>query len=200
MCTIEGVVRVDLLTSFIIAVGLAMDSFAVSLGVGTSGLANYFKARFRLAFHFGFFQMMMTLLGWLAGSTIANFINGFDHWLALALLGYVGFNMIHSGLNPDKQRFEHDPSRGKTLIMLCVATSLDAMAVGLSLAIVKTPVLLPSIMIGVVTLTLSAVGLLAGEKMSYHFGKKMEIIGGILLLVIGVNIVLTHLFPGWPII
>ena len=185
----------ELITSFLIAVGLAMDAFAVSLGVGTTGQANNFKAKFRLAFHFGLFQTMMTVIGWLAGSTVANFINGIDHWIALALLGYVGFNMIRSGLNKDKPCYETDPSRGSTLIMLCVATSLDALAVGLSMAMIKSPIIVPSIIIGVVTLLLSAFGLLAGARLSSRFGKRMEIVGGIILIFIGIEVVVTHFFP-----
>jgi len=184
-----------MITSLFIAVGLAMDAFAVSLGVGTSGLANDFKAKFRLAFHFGLFQTLMTLIGWFVGSTVANLINGIDHWIAFALLGYVGINMISSGFDKDKECFEKDPSRGKTLLMLCVATSLDALAVGLSMALIKTPILLPSIIIGVVTLALSAFGLLAGAKLGSRFGKRMEVVGGIILVFIGIRVVVTHLFP-----
>jgi manganese efflux pump family protein len=186
---------VEMITSLFIAVGLAMDAFAVSLGVGTSGLANDFKAKFRLAFHFGLFQTLMTLIGWFVGSTVANLINGIDHWIAFALLGYVGINMISSGFDKDKECFEKDPSRGKTLLMLCVATSLDALAVGLSMALIKTPILLPSIIIGVVTLALSAFGLLAGAKLGSRFGKRMEVVGGIILVFIGIRVVVTHLFP-----
>ena len=185
----------EMITSLFIAVGLAMDAFAVSLGVGTSGLANDFKAKFRLAFHFGLFQTLMTLIGWFVGSTVANLINGIDHWIAFALLGYVGINMIRSGFDKDKECFEKDPSRGKTLLMLCVATSLDALAVGLSMALIKTPILLPSIIIGVVTLALSAFGLLAGAKLGSRFGKRMEVVGGIILVFIGIRVVVTHLFP-----
>jgi manganese efflux pump family protein len=183
----------ELAASFLIAVGLAMDAFAVSLGVGTSGQARDFRSRFRLAFHFGIFQALMTLLGWLLGSTIANFINSFDHWVAMGLLGYVGVNMIRSGLNKDSDRICADPSRGRTLIMLCVATSLDALAVGLSMAMIHAPVVMPSAVIGLVCLTLSGIGLLAGTRLGEAFGKKMEVLGGIILIGIGIEIVVSHL-------
>ena len=186
----------EFITSLLIALGLAMDAFAVSVGVGTAGRAPDFRAKFRLAFHFGFFQSLMAVIGWLAGSTIANFIGGFDHWIALALLGYVGINMVRSGFDPNARCFEQDPTRGKTLMMLCVATSLDAMAVGLSMAMIGSPILVPSIVIGVVTLALSAFGLLAGTKLGETFGKKMEVIGGVILILIGLRVVITHLFPG----
>ncbi|MGE5223110.1 MAG: manganese efflux pump MntP family protein [Omnitrophica WOR_2 bacterium] len=183
----------EILTSLFIAVGLAMDAFAVSLGIGTTGQADNGRAKFRLSFHFGFFQSAMTLLGWLAGSTIAGLINGFDHWVALALLAYVGLNMVRSGLHPDHETYPSDPSRGRILMMLCVATSLDALAVGLSMAMIRAPILLPSITIGIVTLGLSLGGLLMGNRLGELFGKRMEIAGGLLLVGIGLRIVFTHI-------
>ncbi len=183
----------ELVTSLFIAVGLAMDAFAVSLGIGTTGQARDRRSKFRLIFHFGFFQGAMTLLGWLLGSTIAGLIGSIDHWVALVLLAYVGINMIRSGLNPDGETYQANPSKGKTLMMLCVATSLDAMAVGLSMAMLRTPVLIPSLVIGVVTAGLSAVGLFAGTQLGITFGKRMEILGGLILIGIGLRIVYSHL-------
>jgi putative Mn2+ efflux pump MntP len=182
-----------LLTSIIVGIGLAMDAFTVSLGIGTGGLANNRRAKFRLAFHFGFFQMAMTVVGWLAGSTVADFIQAFDHWIAMGLLAYVGGNMIRSGLNPDVESYISDPSKGKLLMILSVATSIDAMAVGLSMAMLSAPCLLPSLVIGVVTWGLSSFGLLAGDKLGQRFGKRMEILGGLILLGIGLRVLVTHL-------
>jgi putative Mn2+ efflux pump MntP len=162
--------------------------------IGTTRRAVDFRSRFRLAFHFGFFQALMTVLGWLAGSTIAGIISSFDHWVALVLLGYVGGNMIRSGFNPECECYSENPSRGKTLMMLCVATSLDAMAVGLSLAMIKSPIAFPAVVIGVVTLGLSAFGLGFGRKLGEKFGKRMEIIGGLILIGIGIRIVVTHIY------
>lgn len=181
------------LTSVFVAIGLAMDAFAVSLGIGTTGQARDRRAKFRLAFHFGFFQAAMTLLGWLAGSTIAGLINSFDHWLALGLLSYVGGSMIRSGLNEDGETYQTNPSKGRTLMMLCVATSLDAMAVGLSMAMVKNDILLPALLIGVITSGLSVFGLRAGLSLGEKFGKRMEILGGLILIGIGIRILVTHI-------
>jgi putative Mn2+ efflux pump MntP len=180
-------------SSVMIGVGLAMDAFAVSLTIGTAGQAEGARAKLRLAFHFGWFQLMMTVLGWLAGSTISGFIYRFDHWIAMALLGYVGYNMIHSGLNPEEDCYRCDPSRGRTMVMLCVATSIDAMAVGLSMAMLKTSVWLPSIIIGVVTFILSGMGLMAGIGLGARLGKRMEVLGGVILLAIGLRVLATHL-------
>jgi len=182
----------EIVSSLLIAIGLAMDALAVSLGIGTTGQAKDNRARFRLAFHFGVFQSGMTLLGWLAGSTIVGLISGVDHWAAMALLGYVGVNMIRSGLSPDGACYQSNPSKGRTLMILCVATSLDALAVGLGLAMLKTSILAPTLLIGLVASGLSLFGLLAGTSLGEKFGKRMEILGGILLIGIGIRVVVSH--------
>ena len=179
----------------LIAVGLAMDAFAVSLGVGTTRFADSARPRFRLAWHFGLFQALMPTLGWLVGTTVARFIAPFDHWIALILLAFVGVRMIRSGLSSDVESHPTDPSRGGTLVMLSVATSIDAFAVGLSLAMLNVSIVYPAVVIGVVTAGLSMVGLLLGNRLGKIFGKRMEIVGGIILIAIGIRIVVSHLFP-----
>jgi putative Mn2+ efflux pump MntP len=183
----------DILSLLLIAIGLAMDVFAVSLGVGTSRFGNSKRTIFRLAFHFGLFQGGMTFLGWLAGTQIANWIAGFDHWIAFGLLSFVGIRMIKSGLNSNEESHPVDPSRGMTLVMLSIATSLDALAVGLSLAFLDSNIRLASLIIGVVSLLLSLVGTIFGSTLGDRFGKRMEIIGGVLLIGIGLRIIFTHL-------
>jgi len=170
-----------------------MDAFAVSLGVGATRKAVDARARFRLAFHFGIFQGFMPILGWLAGSTIARYIETFDHWIAFGLLAYVGVNMIRSGINPDMEIYKENPSKGKTLMMLCIATSIDAMAVGLSMAMIQVSVWAPAAIITVVTIALSAFGLAVGGKLGEKFGKRMGILGGLVLLGIGLRILYSHL-------
>ncbi len=189
-----AVTGLDFLTILVIAIGLAMDAFAVSLGIGTGERATTARARFRLAFHFGLFQFFMPVIGWAAGSTVSRWIAPVDHWVALALLAYVGINMIRSGLNPDKESYVKDPSRGRTLVVLAVATSIDALAVGLSLAMLEVSIITPSIVIGVVTYGLSMAGLFAGNKLGEKFGKRMEVLGGLILIGIGLRVVITHLF------
>jgi len=181
-------------TMIIIAVGLAMDAFAVSLGIGTSGTAVASRSIFRISFHMGFFQGFMTFLGWLAGSSIASLIAAYDHWIALVLLTFVGARMIRSGIDPDGEMHKKDPSRGGTMLMLCIATSIDAMAVGLSMAFLNLQIFTPSLVIGVITLGLSLVGLLAGKRLGERFGKRMEVLGGLILISIGLRILYTHLF------
>ena len=184
----------DIFTILLIAVGMAMDAFAVSLGIGTTESSTNPRARFRLAFHFGLFQFFMPIIGWVAGSTVSRWIAPIDHWVAFALLAYVGVNMIRSGLNPEKESYASDPSRGRTLIVLAIATSIDALAIGLSLAMLDVSIITPSIVIGIVTYSLSMVGLFAGNKLGERFGKRMEILGGIILIGIGVRVVISHLF------
>ena len=184
----------EFLTSFLVAVGLAMDAFAVSLGAGTSGQVEGLRSKARLAFHFGWFQAMMTILGWFLGSTVERYVSAFDHWIAFALLAYVGINMIRSGLKPEEEIFPQNPSKGRTMVILSVATSIDAMAVGMSMALIGSSVWMPALIIGVVTLALSAFGLQMGCRLGEKFGKRVEILGGLILLGIGLRVVITHIF------
>ena len=183
----------ELITTFMIAVAVAMDVFAVSLGIGTSGKACTPRPMFRVAFHCGLFQGLMTFVGWLAGSTIAGLISGIDHWVAMGLLGFVGYRMIRSGFDPKIETQADDASHGRTLIMVCIATSIDAMAVGLSLSMLDGNIALSSLVIGLVTMGFSIIGLLVGTGMGLRFGKRMEVLGGLLLNGIGLRILLNHL-------
>ncbi|MFZ2098500.1 MAG: manganese efflux pump MntP family protein [Anaerolineales bacterium] len=182
-------------TIFLIAIGLAMDCFAVSLGVGTARTAVGFHSTFRLFFHFGLFQGGMTLLGWLAGKTVVTYIASVDHWVAFLLLVFVGGRMLRGGL---RKEGEHpaipNPSRGLTLVVLSVATSIDALAVGLSLALLSLNVFWTALLIGGVSALLSLLGLLLGNQLGSRFGKSMQILGGIILIGIGLRVLLTHLF------
>ena len=182
------------ITITLISIGLAMDALALSLGIGTTGQIPTLRGKIRLAAHFGIFQAGMTALGWLAGETFVRYVQEFDHWLAFILLGYVGVRLIHAGLAPDEKAFEKDPSTGATLVILSLATSIDAFAVSLSIVFLKIPIFLSVVMIGMVALLLSATGLFAGVRLGERFGKRMEIIGGLILNGIGIRILITHLF------
>lgn len=184
----------DFFTITLISIGLAMDALAVSLGIGTTGQIPTRRGKIRLAAHFGIFQAGMTALGWLVGETIVAYVQQFDHWLAFFLLGYVAFNLIRSGLSQEGRAFEQDPSTGKVLVLLSFATSIDAFAVGLSLVFLGLPVALSVAMIGLVALLLSSFGLLVGVRLGELFGKRMEILGGLILLAIGVRVVISHVF------
>ena len=183
----------DFITILLIAVGLAMDCFAVSLGIGTSPVEKDARTVFRITFHFGLFQGLMTFLGWLAGSSIVNLIANFDHWIAFILLAWVGVRMIRESLSKKEEDNPCNPSRGKTLVMLSVATSIDALAVGLSLAFVDGSILVSSLVIGITSLLLSLLGLFIGGKLGCKFGKRMELIGGLVLIGIGIRVLVSHL-------
>jgi putative Mn2+ efflux pump MntP len=176
-----------------IALSMAMDAFAVSLGVGSQDETIGRRPVFRLAFHFGFFQFFMPVVGWLAGLTIARIIANYDHWIAAGLLSFVGIRMIISGVNPGKEDNRSDPSRGWTLVLLSIAVSIDALAVGLSLGIIGSSIWFPAVIIGVITGLLSWLGLRLGNKLGEKFGKRMEISGGVILILIGVRIIIDHL-------
>jgi len=176
----------------LIAVSMAMDAFAVCLVAGSLHQANGGRSAFRLSFHFGLFQFIMPVLGWLAGRTLEPLIRDYDHWIAFGLLAFVGLRMIVSALRGEESQ-PPDPSRGWTLVMLSVAVSIDALAVGLSIGVLGLSVWYPAILIGVVTGILSLVGLRLGERFGSRLGKPVEIIGGLVLIAIGIRIVLSHL-------
>ncbi len=177
---------------FLIALSMAMDAFAVCLVAGSLGQANTFRPIFRLSFHFGLFQFLMPVVGWLAGYTLEPLIRSYDHWVAFALLAFVGLRMIWEALHGEEEQ-RPDPSRGWTLVMLSVAVSIDALAVGLSLGVLGISVWYPAVIIGVVTGLLSLVALWVGHRFGSRLGKPVEIIGGVVLIGIGLRILLAHL-------
>lgn len=176
----------------LIAFGMAMDAFAVCLGAGTQPQTSNPRQTFRLAFHFGLFQFIMPVLGWLAGVTIERYIAAVDHWIAFGLLAFVGVRMILSGFHSEEQTRKNDPSRGWTLVLLSIAVSIDALAVGLSLGVIGLTIWYPAVVIGIVTGLVSWFGLRLGKRLGGLFGKRMEIVGGIILILIGIRILMAH--------
>lgn len=177
-----------------IAVALAMDAFAVSISYGCSPAGLCRKNIFYVAFSFGLFQGVMPLIGWSFGLVFTDGIRLYAHWIAFALLAYIGLKMISEGI-----RESNDPPHCENildyrrLLILSVATSIDALAVGVSFSVINNPILIPAIIIGVVTFFTSFYGVVAGQKMREHIGQKMEIAGGIILLAIGTKILLENL-------
>ncbi len=182
-----------LIAIVVIALGLAMDACAVAMGCGASGQASGVRAGFRLAFHFGLFQFAMPVIGWWAGLRIARLLAPWDHWIAFALLVFVGLRMIQAGLGASFASRVSDPSRGFSLVMLAVATSLDALAIGLSLAMLRVSIWYPSVVIGLVTMGVSMAGFQLGSAAGEKFGKRMEVAGGALLCLVGLRILTLHL-------
>ena len=180
---------------FVIAFGLAVDCFTVSLCIGSSPRPITFRSVFRLSFHFGLFQGGMAFLGWLLGTSLAQYVASVDHWIALLLLFWVGGKMIREGISQQEAVLEEnheDRTRGGPLMMLSIATSIDAFGVGLSLAFMDANITASSILIGIVSLALSIIGLLGGRRIGERFGKRAEIVGGLVLIFIGLRIAITH--------
>jgi putative Mn2+ efflux pump MntP len=180
-----------------IAVGLAMDAFAAAIAISVGLGRLSVRQTFRLAWHFGLFQAMMPVVGWFGGMSVERWISTWDHWLAFGLLALVGGRMLASGLRRDRKEASRlDPTRGLTLVVLSVATSIDALAVGLSFAALGVRIWLPSAVIGVTAALLTVVGTALGSRLGGRFGRWMEVLGGLLLIAIGVRIVFTHLTGG----
>jgi len=182
----------------LIAIGLAMDAFTVAMAVGVHlSLSDKITLRqyFRLGFHFGLFQFLMPILGWLAGTTIRNYIESFDHWIAFALLSYIGIKLIREGVKAGEYK-RRDPTRGLSLVILSVATSIDALVMGLSLALLGSKIIYPSIIIGIVALVFTLTGLALGRKIGMKWRERVAWLGGLILIGIGIKILLEHLL-GW---
>ncbi len=177
----------------VIAIGLGMDAFSVAVGVGAAARTISFGPVFRLSFSFGLFQVLMPMAGWFAGMSVANIIAGYDHWVAFGLLAFVGGKMIAESFNDEARVYTVDPTKGLTLIVLSVATSIDALAVGLSFAFLKIPVIYPSIIIGIVAFLMTAIGMFFGEKLGKIVGKRVGILAGLILIGIGVKILIEHM-------
>ncbi|NCC94956.1 MAG: manganese efflux pump [Opitutae bacterium] len=177
-----------------VAVALAMDAFAVALAAGVVLRPLCFRPCFRLAFHFGLFQALMPVIGWLAGLTVQGFVAAWSHWIAFCLLVWVGGHMIHEALGGAEATRATDPSRGMTMVALAVATSIDALAVGLSLAMLDVVVWLPALVIGLVACAFTVVGLLIGARTGARWGRRVEVAGGAILIAIGLKILLSALF------
>lgn len=174
-----------------LSVGLAMDAFAVAVATGMTIDAVTPRHVFRLGFHFGLFQFMMPIIGWLAGQGLAAHIQSYDHWVAFGLLIYVGGKMLWEASGGKDAEAESDPTRGLRLITLSVATSIDALAVGMSMAFMGVSVWFPSVVIGAITATLTSIGITFGGRIGTRWGRWAEVLGGIVLILIGFKVLLT---------
>jgi len=182
----------NLLTIFFIAIGLGVDAFSVAIGIGASSIKKSWPPVLRLASSFGFFQFVMPIAGWLAGLTVVNIISGYDHWVAFALLAVVGGKMIWEAFAEEKEE-QTDRTKGLSLLLLSIATSIDALAVGFSFSLLKTPIVMPAMIIGIVCFAMTVGGMYFGKVLAKIFGKKVEIFGGVVLIAIGIKILVDHL-------
>lgn len=191
----------EIITLILLALGLSFDSFAVSVSSGLMLPAIRFYKACIIAFSLAFFQAVMPLLGWFAGVTIRDYLVNFDHWIAFGLLSALGIKMIYESLKPEEQRNGFNPLDPVVLLTMSLATSIDALIVGVSFAFIEsseTPfwlaILLPVIIIGGITFLMSMLGILFGKKAGSKLGKRMEMLGGSILIGIGFKILLEHLW------
>ena len=178
-----------------VALALAMDAFAVSIGLSVlpDGLKK--SQRLRLAFFFGFFHFLMALIGWLVGQGFLDYIRDVDHWVAFGLLLLIGGKMVAESFRNkgSAKKVSDNATRSVTLIMLSIATSIDVLAVGISLAAIQQKILYPSIIIGVVAFVMTYVGTKLGPVIGKMAGKMAELFGGLVLIIIGIKILVEHL-------
>lgn len=183
----------DLVTTIFIALGLSMDTFAVSIAGGLALKQSKIQNALKLATSFAGFQALMLVVGWLAGAGVRTFISAFDHWIAFAILTVVGCKMIYEALKLEKIEKEIDPASFYYLFVLSLATSMDALAVGFSFTFLNISIATPVIIIGLITFLVSLSGVYIGDKFGHFFEKKVEIVGGLILIAIGIKILVEHL-------
>lgn len=181
-----------LIELFLLAVGLSMDAFAVSVCKGLAMKKISFVKAGIVGLWFGGFQALMPLLGYLLGSRFSQYITAVDHWIAFVLLAFIGGNMIKEALGEDEDE-ANDSLAVREMFMLAVATSIDALAVGITFAFLNVQIVPAISFIGTVTFVLSAIGVKVGNLFGLRYKSKAELIGGVILILIGVKILLEHL-------
>lgn len=182
----------DMLTLFLIAVGLSMDAFAVSVCKGLATPSYKFRYSLICGAWFGGFQALMPTLGYLLGVNFKSYITAFDHWIAFVLLAIIGFNMIKESLSDDEEGA--DPSFApKTMLVLAIATAIDALAVGVTFAFLDVNIVEAVIFIGLCTFIISAAGVKIGSVFGTKYKSKAELAGGIILILLGIKILIEHL-------
>lgn len=183
----------NILSITLIAIGLAMDAFAVSITTGMVLRKNMLKNSLIIAGYFGFFQALMPLIGWIVGLQFKEYIEKIDHWIAFLLLGFIGFKMIYEAIKEREEQEETvDPLNKKTLLFLAIATSIDALVVGVSFAFLDVSIGSSILIIGIITFIICFIGVYLGKKFGQLFKGKAELFGGALLILIGFKILLEH--------
>lgn len=181
-----------ILEIIIIAIGLAMDAFAVSICKGLSMKKMSWKKGLIIGGYFGFFQALMPLIGYLLGIGFQDKVTGIDHWIAFILLGIIGINMIKEALSK-KEEEKNDSVNFKEMIVLAIATSIDALAVGITMAFLEVNIALAITIIGIITFAISIIGVKIGNIFGNKYEKKAEFAGGVILILMGIKILLEHL-------
>jgi len=177
---------------FLISLGLSMDCFAVSLGVGATRRLKW-RDTLKMAFFFGFFQGLMPLIGWLIGQSIQSLIASFDHWVAFGILAFIGFRMIVESFKIGEEKKFIDIRKTLVLLSLSFATSIDALATGISFGFIQVNIIQAILTIVLITFLISITGARIGEKTTFIPAKWAEFFGGVVLIAIGAKILLEHL-------
>ena len=175
-----------------IALALTMDVFAVAVAIGIVIDRLHFGHVFRLSFQFGLFHFMMPVLGWLAGLSLRVWISSFDHWVAFGLLTFIGGKMLWDSFRAKGADARGDPTRGWMLVTLSLATSIDALAVGVGMAMLRVSIWMPGVVIGLMAAGMTAIGLKFGGRIGDRLGRWAERAGGCILLAIGLRILVSH--------
>jgi putative Mn2+ efflux pump MntP len=184
----------ELITLLLIAVGLSMDAFAVALINGLCASESRLRYALRVGLFFGFFQGFMTWLGYSLGTNFSAYITSYDHWVAFILLGLIGGKMLYEGMQPKDLSCEvHQEKDFLHLVYFSIATSIDALAVGVSFAFLNISILSPALIIAGITFGFSVLGVMIGKRFAVLLDNKAEILGGVVLILIGARILLTHI-------
>jgi len=187
----------DFLTVFILSIGLSMDSFAVSVGCGLTEQKISFSHAAKISFSLAFFQGFLPVLGWYMGTEIREYVQEVDHWIAFFLLLFLGGKMIIESMKSNEQDEMSDIYSWKHILTLSIATSIDALVVGFSYALASTSnIFSGALIIGAVTFFFAMLGIRIGKDVGYSFGPKVELLGGIILIGIGIKILIQHLMTG----
>lgn len=182
----------ELISIFLLSIGLSFDTFAVSVSCGLIERKIKFIQASRIAIIFAIFQSVMPIIGWLLGLCIKKYIVQIDHWVAFGLLFFIGVKMIYESFKKDEVK-NFSIKNIKVILLMSLATTIDAFAVGITFAFLNVRLILASLIIGSVTYTISMLGMLFGKNVGSHFGKKMEIAGGLILIGLGIKILIEHL-------
>jgi len=177
----------------LIAIGLSMDAFAVSITLGLSAAKPKIKEVLIPGIYFGFFQAFMPLIGYFIGINFANKIQNLDHWVAFVLLGFIGGKMIKDSFSKEETKVNKNPFMFNTMLLLAIATSIDALAVGITFAFFEINIFMAIIIIGLITFCISIIGVKIGNLFGTKFKSKAEFIGGVILIIIGLKILIEHL-------
>jgi len=173
----------------VLAVCLGVDAFSVALSVGHTGVGP--RSTFRLSFHFGLFQFLMPLLGWLVGSQLSRVVAELQHWVAFGILAAIGLHMLYGALFSDQQRDNRDHSRGWTLVGLSLAVSIDALGAGVSIGILRMPLFSTAVVIGLVTGLMTLVGISLSRRIANVVGRRIEAVGAVVLIALAFHMLLA---------